>query len=115
MNDGSGLSRLNLITPRQMVYLLKAANSDAHAEIFRNSLPVAGESGTLKNVAKGTAAVGRVRAKSGTIDRVKCYAGYVDARSGTRYAFAIMVNNYAKTYGDVKPGIVSIMARMAEQ
>ena len=98
-----------------MVYFLKAADNDAHADVFRRSLPVAGQSGTLKNVAKGTAAVGRIRAKSGTIDRVKCYAGYVDSRSGTRYAFAIMVNNYAKRYADVKPGIVSVMARMAEQ
>ncbi len=114
MEDGSGLSRLNLITPRQMVYLLKGADLFEHAETFRRSLPVAGRSGTLKSVARGTAAVGRVRAKSGTVERVKCYAGYVDARSGTRYAFAIMVNHFGGKYSAVKPGIEAVMARMAE-
>jgi D-alanyl-D-alanine carboxypeptidase/D-alanyl-D-alanine-endopeptidase (penicillin-binding protein 4) len=114
MNDGAGLSPLNAITPRQMVYFLKAADSDAHAGILRRSLPIAGRTGTLKSVAVGTSAAGRVRAKSGTLSRTKCYAGYVDASSGQRYAFAIMVNGYAKKYSDVKPGIEAIMARMAE-
>ena len=114
MNDGSGLSPLNSITPRQMVYLLKATAESEQGEAFRKTLAVAGRTGTLKNVAEGTAATGRVRAKSGTLSRVKCYAGYVDARSGTRYAFAIMVNSFAKRYSDVKPGIEALMARMAE-
>ena len=114
MHDGSGLSSLNTITPRQMVYFLKAADSDPHAAILRRSLPIAGRTGTLKSVAVGTAAAGRVRAKSGTLSRAKCYAGYVDASSGQRYAFAIMVNGYTKKYSDVKPGIEAVMARMAE-
>ena len=114
MQDGAGLSRLNQITPRQMVYVLKAADAGEYGATFRRSLPVAGKSGTLKSVARGTAAVGRVRAKSGTIARVKCYAGYVDARSGDRYAFAIMVNNYTGSYGNVKPAIERVMARLAE-
>ena len=114
MNDGSGLSRSNLVSPRQMVHFLKSADSGDHAEVFRRSLPVAGQSGTLKSVARGTAAAGRVRGKSGTIARVKCYVGYVDARSGKKFAFAIMVNNYAGKYATVKPGIERVMARMAE-
>lgn len=114
MNDGSGLSPLNTITPRQLVYFLKAANSDKYVDILRRSLPIAGRTGTLKSVARGTAAAGRVRAKSGTLSRTKCYAGYVDASSGQRYAFAIMVNGYSRKYSDVKPGIEAIMARMAE-
>ena len=114
MNDGSGLSPLNAITPRQMAYFLKAADNGPHADVFRQSLPVAGRTGTLKSVAIGTAASGRVRAKSGTLTRTKCYAGYVDARSGQRYAFAIMIHGYAREYSEVKPGIEAIMARMAE-
>lgn len=114
MKDGSGLSPLNAITPRQMAYFLKAADSDTHREVFRRSLPIAGRTGTLKSVAGGTAAAGRVRAKSGTLSRTKCYAGYVEAKSGARYAFALMVNGYAKKYSDVKPGIERVMARMAE-
>ena len=114
MHDGAGLSPLNTITPRQMIYILKAAQDGPHGDVFRKSLPIAGQNGTLKGVAVGTAAAGRVRAKSGTLSRTKCYAGYIDARSGASYAFAIMVNQYAKNYSDVKPGIEAIMARMAE-
>ena len=108
------LSRSNLDSPHQMVHFLKAADASKHGEVFRSSLPVAGQSGKLKSMARGTAAVGRVRGKSGTIDRVKCYAGFVDARSGNRFAFAIMVNNYVGKYSSVKPGIEQVMARMAE-
>lgn len=114
VHDGSGLSHSNLITPRQMVHVLGAADEGPHSSIFRRSLPVAGKSGTLANVGRGTSAAGRVHAKSGTLERVKCYAGYAEARSGTRYSFAIMVNHYAKTYGDVKPGIETLLARIAD-
>lgn len=60
---------------------------------FEETLPVAGLSGTLRSVCRGQAAQGRLKAKSGTMNRIKSYAGYVDSKSGKKIAFALMVNN----------------------
>ena len=61
---------------------------------FENSLPLAGCTGTLKNVCKNQLGHGRIRAKSGSLTRVKSYAGYVDSKSGKKLAFSIIVNNF---------------------
>ena len=63
-------------------------------EIFESSLPVAGVDGTLARRMRGTAAEGRVHAKTGTISGVSNLAGYVTTTSGRHLAFAIMVQNY---------------------
>jgi D-alanyl-D-alanine carboxypeptidase/D-alanyl-D-alanine-endopeptidase (penicillin-binding protein 4) len=113
MGDGCGLSRANTITPRQMTLMLYHAAKGEHFETFRRSLPVAGQSGTLKSIGGGTAAEGRIRAKSGTMDRIRNYAGYLEARSGKRYAFAFFVTNYATDLSTVKSKIVRVWSVMA--
>ena len=113
LHDGSGLSPLNLITPRQLAFFLRVMAQSDHSELYRQSLPVAGRSGTLKSVARGTAAEGRIHAKSGTLKRTKCYAGYVATSSGHHYAFALMINHYAKAYSHVKPGIERVFVSIA--
>ncbi|MEM1059984.1 MAG: D-alanyl-D-alanine carboxypeptidase/D-alanyl-D-alanine-endopeptidase [Verrucomicrobiota bacterium] len=115
MADGSGLSRVNLLSARQLAGLMRAMAQSEHFDAFYQSLPVAGRSGTLRSIGGGTAAEGRVVGKSGTINRIKCYTGYVNGRSGTRYAFAILVNNYAGTHGTTVSYIASLMAKMAVQ
>jgi D-alanyl-D-alanine carboxypeptidase/D-alanyl-D-alanine-endopeptidase (penicillin-binding protein 4) len=113
MGDGCGLSRANTVTPRQMTLMLHHAAKGAQFETFRKSLPVAGQSGTLKSIGGGTAAEGRIRAKSGTMDRIRNYAGYLEARSGKRYAFALFVTNYATDLSTVKAKIVRVWNVMA--
>ncbi|MEM9023274.1 MAG: D-alanyl-D-alanine carboxypeptidase/D-alanyl-D-alanine-endopeptidase [Bacteroidota bacterium] len=93
VNDGSGLSRFNGITPRQMTDMLVYMTGSDHFEAFEASLPVSGRSGTLKGIGKGTPAENNLRAKSGTMTRVKSYAGYVHSRSGKRIAFSMILNN----------------------
>lgn len=112
MGDGCGLSRADTVTARQMALMLYYAAKGEHFDAFYESLPTAGQSGTLKSIGSGSAADGRVRAKSGTIDRVRNYAGYVNARSGKRYAFAIFINNYTGDLGSVKSKIVRIWTEM---
>lgn len=87
--DGSGLSRKNLVAPRAMVDLLAAMRGDA---LFTGSLAVSGRSGTLRY--RMAELQGRVRAKTGTLDGVSTLTGYVTTNSGRTVAFAIMVNNY---------------------
>ena len=91
ITDGSGLSRTNRISARHFVDLLIYMQDD---EVFLASLPTAGVSGTVKSLCQGQACSGKVIAKSGTINGVKSYAGYVLQRNGKKTAFAILVNDF---------------------
>lgn len=89
IKDGSGLSRLNAMTPNF------AANwmcSFYENKDFVNSLPVAGESGTLQYLNQ-VGIKGKVRAKSGSAEGVINYAGYLTKNNGEVLAFSILVNN----------------------
>lgn len=93
MYDGSGLSPSNAVSAHFYLELLTYMNSKSkNNTVFKNSLPVSGVSGTLSNFLKNTPLQGKVRAKSGTISRVRCYAGYIDTNT-KNYAFVLMVNN----------------------
>jgi len=92
--DGSGISRYNSATARQMVWVLNFMLSSPDYPIFRNSLSVAGVSGTLGHLLNGTPAEGNLLAKSGTMSRVKSYAGYIHAVSGRELIFAVIANNF---------------------
>jgi len=93
MYDGCGLSPVDAVSSQFFVDLLVYMQTiSPYKEAFFNSLPVSGKSGTLTNFLQKSALQGKVHAKSGTISRVKCYAGYVDVKQ-KNYVFAIMVNN----------------------
>ena len=94
LEEGSGLSRRDVITPEATVALLTHMSRSRWAEVYRNALPIAGVDGTLQNRMKGTAAAGNVRAKTGTLRYVYTLAGYVTTAAGERLAFSIMLNNY---------------------
>lgn len=94
ITDGSGLSRSNAISANHFCQLLKGIYTSEIYTDFLSSLPIAGCSGTLTNVCKNQLGHGRIKAKSGTLNRVKSYVGYVDSKSGKKIAFAIIVNNY---------------------
>ena len=115
INDGSGLSRYNTITAKQLVFMLnymktKSKNSDK----FVNSIPVAGESGTVKYILKNTNAQGNMHAKSGSIRNIRAYAGYVKTKSGRDIAFAFMINNYNCTSKESVPKSVKILKALAD-
>ncbi len=103
MEDGSGLSRFNGITPKQMVDILRTCAQKPWFQQFEGSLAVAGKTGTLRRMCRGKAAQGRIFAKSGYINRVRCYVGYADTYEGKRLAFAIMVNNFTGKYKSLTP------------
>lgn len=112
--DGSGLSRYNGISARHLSgILLYMATRSRYGDTFRNTLPVSGKSGTMRTVCDGTVAAGRVYAKSGTIQRVKAYAGYVHARSGTKMSFAILVNNFNCSSAELIKKIEKVMVAMS--
>ena len=92
--DGSGLSKVNRMSAAQFVKLLSQQSKAPYFATYFKSLPVAGQTGTVKNLCKGQAGEGRVHAKSGSIQGIKAYAGYVDSASGHQIAFAIIANDY---------------------
>ncbi|NLH72261.1 MAG: D-alanyl-D-alanine carboxypeptidase/D-alanyl-D-alanine-endopeptidase [Verrucomicrobia bacterium] len=98
--EGSGLSRHNLITPSAAVALLRYMDKHSAAADFRDSLPIAGVDGTLRNRMRGTPAAGNARAKTGSLSRVDALSGYVTTAAGERLAFSLMINNYSPGSSD---------------
>lgn len=90
VRDGSGLSRLNLLTPETVGRALIAGNQLASSEVFRSSLPVAATDGTLRE--RLVPAAGRISAKTGSIAFVNALAGYARRRDET-LAFVLICNN----------------------
>ena len=90
--DGSGLSQLDGVSPRAMVQLLGWADRAPWGSLLHASLPLAGESGTLRRRMVGTAAQTNLHAKTGTTNDVIALSGYVTARNGELLAFALMYN-----------------------
>lgn len=90
--DGSGLSRANRTSPRQVARLLEQMAVNPAFGTFERSLAVAGSSGTLSSRMRGTPAAGSCRAKTGTLSSVSALAGYCRAATGRRVAFAILMN-----------------------
>ena len=93
LSDGSGLSRRDLVTPRAIVQMLNYAAAQPWGEIYRTSLPIAGEDGTLYERMKNTAADGRVFAKTGTVEHVVALSGYATTARGAHLTFSILGNN----------------------
>jgi D-alanyl-D-alanine carboxypeptidase/D-alanyl-D-alanine-endopeptidase (penicillin-binding protein 4) len=115
MVDGCGLSRLNSITTHQLVEMLRVyAKDSAVFPTFYRSLPVAGESGTIRKLADGTEAEGNLHAKSGTMSRVKSYAGYVKTKSGKLLCFAMIGNNTLWSEVELRDKFAKLFVLMAK-
>jgi serine-type D-Ala-D-Ala carboxypeptidase/endopeptidase (penicillin-binding protein 4) len=92
--DGSGLSRQNLVSPAALVQVLQAINGQ---DDYRRSLPVAGQTGTLRNRFKNTLAEGIVQAKTGTLTNVSALAGYITPAQYPPLVFSILLNQSIAT------------------
>jgi len=93
--DGSGLSRRDRTSPREVVSMLEAMQGDA---FFTGSLAVAGRTGTLAYRMRGSSAQDRCRAKTGTLHDVSALAGYCSSPAGGTVAFAFLMN-HVSPYG----------------
>lgn len=96
--DGSGLSRQDLLTNRQLTTLLLAARAEPWFPAWYEALPVAGVSdrmvgGTLRSRMVGTPAAGNVHAKTGTLTGVSALSGYVTDATGRKLVFSMINNN----------------------
>ncbi len=115
--DGSGLSRMNLVTPAMTAALLVYMGRHADASVrraFYDSLPVGGQDGTLEyRFAEGPAR-GKVRAKTGTLSNVSTLSGYVPGAGGATLAFVLMCNHHTVPSRHVRAAqdrVVALLAR----
>jgi D-alanyl-D-alanine carboxypeptidase/D-alanyl-D-alanine-endopeptidase (penicillin-binding protein 4) len=110
--DGSGLTRSNRASPRQVVDLLLGMHGDPAGADFVQDLALAGKEGTVDDRMHGTAAAGRCRTKTGTITGVSNLSGYCFNTSGRVMAFSILMNGvgdlgYAHLEQDRIAGLVA--------
>jgi serine-type D-Ala-D-Ala carboxypeptidase/endopeptidase (penicillin-binding protein 4) len=94
LNDGSGLSRNDMITANATVQLLTFMSKHKYFAQFRDALPIAGVDGTLRTRMRGTPAEGNLRAKTGSLSSVASLSGYVTTAAGEHLVFSMMLNNY---------------------
>lgn len=98
IDDGSGLSHSNRVTPRLISAILRFMDAHAEREEFRSNLAVPGEAeGTLRRRMKELK--GKVLAKTGYINGVSALSGYVDGPGDRRYAFSVLCNDIHKAKG----------------
>jgi D-alanyl-D-alanine carboxypeptidase/D-alanyl-D-alanine-endopeptidase (penicillin-binding protein 4) len=110
MEDGSGLSPLNSVSARAITdLLLYMKNKSKYPAEFINSLPEAGKEGTLKSYFNDPVFESRLSAKSGSMTRVRSYAGYVRTISNKELAFCIIVNNFTGPSGNIVAHIEEIL------
>ena len=93
--DGRGLSRFTSVSAHQISTLLFEINrNEIQKKYLLNDLPEAGEEGSMKWFGSRTNLAGNVRAKSGSMEKVKAYAGVMSAFSGRTLSFVVLVNNF---------------------
>lgn len=108
--DGSGLSGRDAVNSAVMTKLLLfMKNKGKFFSEYFNSLPEAGIDGTLKSYFKDPVFDSRLRAKSGSMTRVRSYAGYFTTLSGKQMIFCVIINNYTGTSRKVVSGIEEML------
>ena len=110
IEDGSGLSPHNAITANSLVRLLiYMKNQGEYFSDYYSSLPRAGIEGTLKYYFKDPVFKSRLVAKSGSLTRVRSYAGYFTTSSGKEMIFSIIVNNFSGSSQHIISGIEDVL------
>lgn len=93
IKDGCGLAPQDAVSANTFVQLLTIMSRSDNKDAWMASLPVSGQTGTLKTLCPGTELEGRIHAKSGTIAGTKNFAGYIDMPNGDTWVFAILINS----------------------
>lgn len=115
--DGSGLSRANAITAKMMVDLLVANTDSRYFNSFHNSLAVVGDPndiGSLRNTGIGTAIEKKAWIKSGLLEGVRSYSGYIENKSERTIVFSFIANNFNGSGSEVSRIHRELMIKLAE-
>ncbi|HEV7703318.1 MAG TPA: D-alanyl-D-alanine carboxypeptidase/D-alanyl-D-alanine-endopeptidase [Gemmatimonadaceae bacterium] len=101
IRDGSGLSRYGYLSPETLVRVLDKIRADTAFHVFYDALPIAGVDGSLRNRMKGTAAVGKIHAKTGSVANVRSLSGYATTADDHLVLFSLLANNWTTTQSAV--------------
>jgi D-alanyl-D-alanine carboxypeptidase/D-alanyl-D-alanine-endopeptidase (penicillin-binding protein 4) len=113
--DASGLSRHDLVTPRATVALLRYARVQPWFAPYFASLPVAGVDGTLEDRMKDTIAVGRIHAKTGSVEHVRTRSGFAETLAGKRLVFSFLGNNQGGKNHEATDALDALCVAMLEE
>lgn len=108
--DGSGLSRYNLITPRDFVYVLEKMYKTYPKERLWPLFPSGGK-GTLRNYYQQLS--GRLYAKTGTLSGCVALSGYMVTKTGKTLVFSILVNNHDTTSTVIRRAVERFLVKVA--
>jgi D-alanyl-D-alanine carboxypeptidase/D-alanyl-D-alanine-endopeptidase (penicillin-binding protein 4) len=112
--DGSGLSRKNLVSPRALVQTLQAIAQSPYGEVFRSTLAVAGESGTLKQRFLGTVVKGQFQGKTGSLQGTAALAGYLNRSPADPLVLSIVVNHSTQAHGVLRQAVDEVVLAIAQ-
>lgn len=112
--DGSGLARKNLATPSAFVATLQGMHRSPNAAAFRQSLAIAGRTGTLRNRFRDTSVQGRLSAKTGALSGVAALSGYLDPPNHPPLVVSILVNHFDQAVREIRPSMDEIVLRLAD-
>jgi serine-type D-Ala-D-Ala carboxypeptidase/endopeptidase (penicillin-binding protein 4) len=115
MEDGSGLSRKDRISAAQLCGMLARISKETWFDVFLKSLPVAGVSGAMKGMDKNGDISGKIYCKTGHMENVRAYSGYVKNTSGQWLCFSLIVNNYTLGSSEIHDEIEKVLAAIAEE
>lgn len=113
--DGSGMSVYNRISPETIVNLLTYASDQEWGELWRNTFPIGGVDGGLKNRFSGTSLEKRIFAKTGTLKGVNALSGYMISSTGKTLAFSILANDRPLHIGSSTPFMDAALISISEQ
>lgn len=113
LSDGSGLAANNLVAPVAFTQLLSWMRNHPTYEAFAAGMPQSGELGSLRRRFISTPLEGRVRAKTGSINRVNSLSGYVERENGQVITFSIQANNHTLGSSGMIPAIDSVVIELA--
>jgi serine-type D-Ala-D-Ala carboxypeptidase/endopeptidase (penicillin-binding protein 4) len=114
IRDGSGLSRYGYLSPETIVRVLDRIRADSAFLVFYNALPIAGVDGSLRNRMRGTAAQGKVHAKTGSVANARSLSGYALTADGHMLIFSLLANNWTTTQAAVDSVQSGIAVRLTE-
>jgi len=117
LHDGSGLSPINKLTAAFFTQNLIELYNSAHSEVWMNSLSIAGhpdKKGYLGNMLENTAAANNLQVKSGYMEGVRSYAGFVKDKQNRLLAFTFVVNDYTCSAAEMKKLMEPVMLSLAD-
>jgi len=115
MEDGSGLSARNVISSKFMCQFLDKMYDKIDHDLLLSTLPHPGSISTVRGVNTGGRARSNIWVKSGSMERIQSFSGYIKSKSGKWLSFSIMANGLHVKNKKIRPLMGQMMRTIYEQ